>query len=51
MKRPHIVIIVVDDLGKSCMLILITNPYFKGWADVPWNNPNSVARKIGSYAK
>ena len=31
---PHIVTIVVDDLG---------------WADVPWNNPESPAVNLGRY--
>ena len=33
---PHIVIILVDDLGFN---------------DVPWNNPDSLAVNIGRYAK
>ena len=31
-KSPHIVTIVVDDLG---------------WGDVPWNNPESPAVNMG----
>ena len=33
---PHIVIILVDDMGFN---------------DVPWNNPDSLAVNIGRYAK
>ena len=25
--------------------------HIQGWADVPWNNPDSVATRIGNYAK
>ena len=32
---PNIITIVVDDLG---------------WADVPWNNPESPAVNLGRYA-
>jgi len=35
-KPPHIVIIVIDDLG---------------WNDVPWNNPDSLAVNLGNHAK
>eukprot|EP00090_Calanus_glacialis_P001505 TRINITY_DN11078_c0_g1_i1.p1 TRINITY_DN11078_c0_g1~~TRINITY_DN11078_c0_g1_i1.p1 ORF type:complete len:485 (-),score=87.39 TRINITY_DN11078_c0_g1_i1:134-1588(-) len=34
-KPPHIIIIVIDDLG---------------WSDVPWNNPDSWATYMGQYA-
>jgi len=33
---PHIILIVVDDLG---------------WNDVPWNNPDSLAVHMGKYAR
>ena len=52
--RPHIVIIVIDDLGKTAHhkteieIYLLLLP---GWADVPWNNPHSVAKRLGEYAK
>ena len=36
LQKPNIITIVVDDLG---------------WADVPWNNPESPATNIGKYAK
>jgi len=35
-KPPHIIIIVIDDLG---------------WNDVPWNNPDSLAVHLGKYAR
>ena len=34
-QQPNIITIVVDDLG---------------WADVPWNNPESPATYLGKYA-
>ena len=33
-ERPNILLIVADDLG---------------WADVPWNNPESPAVNLGRY--
>ena len=35
-QPPNIITIVIDDLG---------------WADVPWNNPESPAINLGKYAK
>ena len=64
-KRPHIIVIIVDDLGerinskqRSKLKYTIETDIDKayrqhipGWADVPWNNPDSVATRIGNYAK
>ena len=64
-KRPHIIVIVVDDLGerinskqRSKLKYTIETDkdkayrqHIPGWADVPWNNPDSVATRIGNYAK
>ena len=66
-KRPHIIVIIVDDLGerinskqRSKLKYTIETDKAKdkayrqhipGWADVPWNNPDSVATRIGNYAK
>ena len=51
---PHIVIIVIDDLGENkkhmkCQTIYYFN--FSGWNDVPWNNPDSLAVNLGNHAK
>ena len=35
-QPPNIVMMVVDDMG---------------WADVPWNNPESPAVNMGHYAR
>ena len=64
-KRPHIIVIIVDDLGErinSKLKYTIETDKDKdkdkayrqhtpGWGDVPWNNPDSVATRIGNYAK
>ena len=66
-KRPHIIVIIVDDLGerinskqRSKLKYTIETDKDKdkaygqripGWADVPWNNPDSVSTRIGNYAK
>ena len=64
-KRPHIIVIIVDDLGerinskqRSKLKYTIETDkdkayrqHIPGWADVPWNNPDSVATRIGNYAK
>lgn len=66
-NRPHVIVIIVDDLGERInskqrpkLKYTIETDKDKdkaygqripGWADVPWNNPDSVATRIGNYAK
>ena len=64
-KRPHIIVIIVDDLGerinskqRSKLKYTIETDkdkayrqHIPGWADVPWNNTDSEATRIGNYAK
>ena len=52
-KPPHIIIIVIDDLGMSDVYnnCNIQSVIILGWNDVPWNNPDSWAVNLGKYAR
>ena len=54
-SRPHIITIVVDDLGRAAghYLSVVSYPLslMSGWNDVPWNNPDSYAVNLGKHAR
>ena len=53
-KPPNIIVIVIDDLGKIQIkenLHLLYTRCLPGWNDVSWNNPHSIAVRLGKYAR
>ncbi len=54
-SRPNIVFILADDLGKIIYKVLfafhvVLYSNFKGFNDVPWNNPHLVAPHLKSLS-
>jgi hypothetical protein len=43
--------LVIQESGSLLALKFNGFPKNLGWNDVSWNNPESVAKRLGSYAK
>ena len=50
-KPPHIIVIVIDDLGRGVHNDDGILWLFKGWNDVSWHNPDSMTVHLGKYAR